>query len=67
MLCLSTTYQSTYALSNQKTGGKAEPTVIGSAGTGMDKSYDAPERPKVLDILTRVLDILTRLVTMFGS
>ncbi len=41
--------------------------MIGSAGTGMDKTYDAPERTKVLDILTRVLEIITRLVTMFGS
>jgi len=67
MLDLITTYQSTYALSNQQPGGKAEPTRIGSAGTGMAKTYDAPERTKVLDIITRVIDIFTRLMMMFGS
>jgi len=33
----------------------------------MTKTYDAPERTKVLDIITRVIDILTCLMMMFGS
>jgi len=32
----------------------------------MAKTYDAPERTKVLDIIIRVFEILTRLM-MFGS